>query len=202
MYPLYPGNQITPHATPELAEAVRVSLERRLANGGAYTGWSRAWAIGFWARLADGDKAWESLSMLMQHSTNINLFDTHPAKDGSIFQIDGNFGTTAAIAELLLQSHGESIDLLPALPSVWAEGEVTGLRARGAVTVDLGWSSGRIQKCRILPQFTGEYAFRAPRGRRIEALHPESGAPVRAKDISGVSRFQLKAGRSYSLSFV
>ena len=78
MYPLYPGGEITPRGTPELARAARVSLERRLANGGAYTGWSRAWAIAFWTRLADGDKAWESLSMLMQHSTNLNLFDTHP----------------------------------------------------------------------------------------------------------------------------
>ena len=93
MYPLYPGSEITPRRTPDLAKAARVSLERRLANGGAYTGWSRAWAIGFWARLLDGDKAWESLSMLMQHSTNINLFDTHPAGKTSIFQIDGNFGS-------------------------------------------------------------------------------------------------------------
>ncbi len=116
MYPLYPGNQITPRKTPELAQAARVSLERRLANGGAYTGWSRAWAIAFWTRLLDGDKAWESLSMLMQHSTNINLFDTHPSGKTSIFQIDGNFGTTAAIAELLLQSHEGTIDLLPGTP--------------------------------------------------------------------------------------
>ncbi len=101
MYPLYPGSQITPRRTPELARAARVSLERRLANGGAYTGWSRAWAIAFWTRLGDGDKAWESLSMLMQHSTNLNLFDTHPSNPAPIFQIDGNFGTTAAIAERL-----------------------------------------------------------------------------------------------------
>jgi len=89
IYPLYPGSEITPRGTPELARAARISLERRLANGGAYTGWSRAWAIAFWSRLGDGDKAWESLNMLMQHSTNINLFDTHPAGKTSIFQIDG-----------------------------------------------------------------------------------------------------------------
>jgi hypothetical protein len=81
MYGLYPGNQITPSATPDLAKAARVSLERRLANGGAYTGWSRAWAINFCARLEDGDAAWDSLSMLMQHNTNLNLFDTHPASE-------------------------------------------------------------------------------------------------------------------------
>ena len=162
MYPLYPGNQITPGGTPELARAARVSLERRLANGGAYTGWSRSWAIGFWARLADGDSAWESLSMLMQHSTNINLFDTHPAREGPIFQIDGNFGTTAAIAELLLQSHTKDIQLLPALPSVWDEGEVTGLCARGGLTVDLRWSSGKIDACVVHSKFAGEYSFKPP----------------------------------------
>ncbi len=159
LYPLYPGNQITPTGTPELAQAARVSLERRLANGGAYTGWSRAWAIGFWARLGDGDQAWESLSMLMQHSTNLNLFDTHPAKGGPIFQVDGNFGATAAIAEMLVQSHTDSIDLLPALPSVWADGEVTGLCARGGLSVDLRWSGGRIDNCTVRPGLTGEYTF-------------------------------------------
>ncbi|HZY71631.1 MAG TPA: glycoside hydrolase family 95 protein, partial [Edaphobacter sp.] len=149
MYPLYPGNQITPRSTPELAQAARVSLERRLAAGGAYTGWSRAWAIAFWTRLGDGEKAWESLSMLMQHSTNINLFDTHPSGKTSIFQIDGNFGATAAIAELLLQSHAGSIDLLPALPSACPDGAVQGLRARGGLEIDLHWAGGKAQECTL-----------------------------------------------------
>jgi alpha-L-fucosidase 2 len=201
MYPLYPGNQITPTGTPKLAEAARVSLERRLANGGAYTGWSRSWAIGFWARLADGDEAWESLSMLMQHSTNMNLFDTHPAREAPIFQIDGNFGTAAAIAEMLVQSHTGSVDLLPALPSVWAEGEVTGLCARGGLTIDLRWSGGKLDNCTVRPGFTGSYSFRSPKGQLIAGLSTESGSAAMEKGTGGAVRCQLQAGKTYHLSF-
>jgi alpha-L-fucosidase 2 len=201
MYPLYPGNQITPGGTPQLAKAARVSLERRLANGGAYTGWSRAWAIGFWARLADGDQAWESLSMLMEHSTNLNLFDTHPAPGGPIFQIDGNFGTTAAIAEMLLQSHTGSVDLLPAVPSVWAEGEVTGLCARGGLTIDLRWSGGKIDRCTIRPRFTGEYSFRAPPGRRIAGLASDAGSVAITQKPSAGIHCRLEAGLTYHMTF-
>ena len=201
MYPLYPGNQITPRSTPDLANAARVSLERRLANGGAYTGWSRAWAIDFWARLADGDKAWESISMLMQHSTNRNLFDTHPAKGGPIFQIDGNFGTTAAIAELLLQSHTGSIDLLPALPSAWPLGEVKGLRARGAFTVDLRWAKSQATDCTIKPDHTGDCVLRAPANQKIQSASA-AGESLTLKDgPEGTVRVQLQAGRSYGLTF-
>ena len=201
MYPLYPGNQITPGGTPELAKAARISLERRLANGGAYTGWSRAWAIAFWTRLADGDQAWESLSMLLQHSTNRNLFDTHPAGSGPIFQIDGNFGATAAIAEMLVQSHTGSIDLLPALPSAWAEGQVTGLCARGGLTVDLKWSGGKIDHCAVRPRFNGEYSFRAPKGQRIAGVSTDSGSARLTQGKNRSVRCQLEAGRNYRLRF-
>ncbi|HSU55774.1 MAG TPA: glycoside hydrolase family 95 protein, partial [Candidatus Dormibacteraeota bacterium] len=202
MYPLYPGNQITPRKTPELAKAARISLERRLANGGAYTGWSRAWAIAFWARLADGDKAWESLSMLMQHSTNINLFDTHPDRKGFIFQIDGNFGATAAMAELLLQSHSGSVDLLPALPSAWPEGEVKGLRARGGLQVDLEWSGGKATSCRLRSDRGGQYVLRAPSHQTIAAVMANSvGAKLTRQADDGSVRVQLEAGRSYDVKF-
>jgi alpha-L-fucosidase 2 len=202
LYPLYPGGEITPRGTPELAKAARVSLERRLANGGAYTGWSRAWAIGFWARLADGDKAWESLGMLMQHSTNLNLFDTHPAGKTSIFQIDGNFGTTAAIAEMLMQSHAGVIDLLPALPSAWPSGEVGGLRARGSLEVDLRWAAGRAESVTLRPDYAGEYRVRVPEGQNIRSVSTSGGHDVSlSAQPDGSVAVKLAANQIYRLRF-
>jgi alpha-L-fucosidase 2 len=176
LYPLYPGGEITPRKTPKLAAAARKSLERRLANGGAYTGWSRSWAIGLWARLGDGDMAWESLKMLMQHSTGPNLFDSHPSgPNSSIFQIDGNFGTTAAIAELLLQSHEGEIALLPALPAAWPAGSIEGLRARGGLEVSLRWQAGRLLDAELLALQSGMHLLRLPKGARLRQVRNASG---------------------------
>lgn len=200
LYPLYPGSEITPRGTPELAKAARTSLQRRLDNGGAYTGWSRAWAIGLWARLADGDKAWESLIMLMKHSTNMNLLDTHPSGKTSIFQIDGNFGTTASIAEMLLQSHTGVIDLLPALPAAWPAGEVKGLRARGSVEIDLRWRNGKAASAMIRPEFSGEVRLRVPAGQKIRSIVSGSKVPLRPQADGSVC-VTLDAQRSYRVRF-
>lgn len=197
MYGLYPAAEITPRRTPELAKAARVSLERRLKAGGAYTGWSRAWAIGFWARLGEGDLASESLAMLMLHSTGPNLFDTHPAGRGWIFQIDGNFGAAAALAEMLIQSHDGAIHFLPALPKAWPRGSITGIRARGGVEVDLQWDGGRARTATVHAKLSGEHRLRAPNGQKVASVR---GAAVK-QEADGTVLVQLQAGRSYRIAF-
>jgi len=200
LYPVYPGTEITPRATPELAKAARVSLERRLEHGGAYTGWSRAWAIALWARFGDGDKAWDSLKMLMLHSTNHNLFDSHPSGKSSIFQIDGNFGATAAIAEMLIQSHEGIVSFLPALPRAWTSGEVSGLRARGSVTMGVRWQNGKAVRATLRPDYSGEVLLRAPESQQIQTIRDGANVRLERRQDSTVS-VRLEQGRDYVVIF-
>ncbi len=168
LFALHPGDQITVRGTPPLAAAARATIERRLAHGGGHTGWSRAWIINFWARLEDGERAWENYQALLAKSTLPNLWDLHPP-----FQIDGNFGGTAGVAEMLLQSHAGEIHLLPALPRAWSSGEVRGLRARGGVEVDVAWNEGRIVKATLRPSISGTFHVRLQRasGREDDSAH-------------------------------
>jgi alpha-L-fucosidase 2 len=199
LWALFPGTQIAPDRTPELARAARTTLESRLAHGGGQTGWSRAWVVNYWDHLGDAAQAYESLQVMFRQSTFPNMMDTHPP---GIFQIDGNLGAANGMLEALVQSRWQSdasqIELLPALPAQWADGSVAGVRTRGGATVDMRWKAGKLVSLQLRSQSDGAIRLILPQGQSIAAIRTSAGQPVA---LGPDGRIALKKGIAYRASF-
>lgn len=174
LYALHPGDDITENH-PEAFAAAQKTIDHRLEHGGAGTGWSRVWMINMNARLLDGASAEENINKFFQISLADNMFDMHPP-----FQIDGNFGYTAGVAELLIQSHEGFIRLLPALPPNWKNGKIIGLKARGNIEVDISWKNGTLE----------EVVFRSPTDTSIAVKY---GASIVDLQLEANTEIQLNA---------
>jgi alpha-L-fucosidase 2 len=190
LWGLFPGSQVSPRRTPELAAAARVVLEQRGLPG---NGWASAWKAACWARLLDPAKAMENFAYAMRAYTTQSLFSIC----SNALQVDGSFGLAAAVAEMILQSHEGELSLLPALPGSWGSGEVRGLRARGGFEIALVWSAGRLARATVHSTLGGTCRVRAG----VPVAVTAAGRRVRTSTPSpGVVAFETLPGRSYTLT--
>lgn len=189
LFALYPADIISRRKTPELAKAAVSTLDRRLSHGGGHTGWSRAWIINMWARLGFGEKVGENVRALLSNSTSTNMFDMHPP-----FQIDGNFGGGAGIAEALVQSHSGEICVLPALPPEWESGSLKGVRARGGFELDFAWENDRVTEMSVR-SLCGNTCSVVGSGLNVTC----GGVPVSVKESGGVVTFDTEKGKIYEI---
>lgn len=205
LFVLHPGNQVVAGRSEEDDQYIQAMKTTLNTRGDSSTGWSMAWKLNFWTRLRDGERAHTLLKTLLKEKTADNLFDLHPP-----FQIDGNFGATAGMTEMFLQSQGDAIELLPALPKAWPEGCVTGLKARGDVEVDIWWSQGRLVNAVLRPKYDGTYKitgkqiakarFEASDGTAV-AVTPYKGylSAAIGNTADDVILAQLKGDETYSI---
>jgi len=197
MFALHPGDHITVHEQPELAEAARKTLDRRMAHGGGHTGWATAWNVNFYARLLDPEQAHHYLNKLIGDLyPNLTNAHRHPKITMTIFQIDGSMGGVSGMTEMLLQSHGQALELLPALPKAWPEGSVKGLRARGGYELDLEWQEGKLSRAVIRSTVDGTCRLRLPETVSVFCSGEKQELQAAA---NGVVAFASKAGYEYEI---
>jgi len=194
LYGAYPSDQITPDATPDLARAVKRSLDQR-GDGG--TGFGMAWKTALWARLRNGERALVCLANLITKNTCPNGFSLCFKAP----QVDGTFGGAAAIAEMLLQSHGGVVRLLPALPRAWADGTLKGFRARGGLEVDMAWRGGKVASATLRAARDGRHRIQPPAGQGVDTVTSDGKEVPVTLRADGPAEIDVRAGRSYDLTF-